>query len=328
MAITVDDKQVQVFDRSLLYISLHRNESLFYEEDLSGYCRALIEAGTDRLIVNAEMMQTLKHIVPEIPLLCIASHKHQKYQSHDCHILNVVLSELTKLTEKIKRMKKKERAAITAVCLSDFDMPEYEKYQKSVSQFKSHFPDIAIGISPGNAHHTGAAAVTEIAGSFDFVIGSFAGAFPFYKDAPLEEIFLAANVFSDKEENHVPLRNLQYIKKMYENIAQTKIDKQKSVIGDHIFYYESAIHADGIEKNPKTYEPFTPESVGLKRKMFVGKHSGVKSIEKKIFELSLNVHDDCLEHIKEKVKQTCLIKKGHLDDEAFSLIVQDCLICR
>lgn len=48
----------------------------------------------------------------------------------------------------------------------------------------------------------------------------------------------------------------------------------KAIVGQNAFAHESGIHAHGILKNPATYEPFTPEEVGWKRKLVVGKHSG------------------------------------------------------
>ncbi len=42
----------------------------------------------------------------------------------------------------------------------------------------------------------------------------------------------------------------------------------------NMFAHESGIHADGVIKNPKTYEIFSPDEVGLVRQIVVGKHSG------------------------------------------------------
>ena len=48
----------------------------------------------------------------------------------------------------------------------------------------------------------------------------------------------------------------------------------KAIVGDNIFAHESGIHAHGVLENPQTYEPFSPDEVGWKRRLVVGKHSG------------------------------------------------------
>ena len=56
-----------------------------------------------------------------------------------------------------------------------------------------------------------------------------------------------------------------------------------------MFAHESGIHADGVIKNPKTYEVFTPEEVGLERQIVVGKHSGSRTIEMKFAEYGIAI---------------------------------------
>ena len=56
-----------------------------------------------------------------------------------------------------------------------------------------------------------------------------------------------------------------------------------------MFAHESGIHVDGIIKNPKTYEVFTPEEVGLVRQIVVGKHSGSRTVEMKFAEYGMEI---------------------------------------
>ena len=59
----------------------------------------------------------------------------------------------------------------------------------------------------------------------------------------------------------------------------------KAIVGDNMFAHESGIHADGAIKNPKNYEAFDPDVVGLQRQIVIGKHSGKAGIIKKFKEL-------------------------------------------
>jgi homocitrate synthase NifV len=61
----------------------------------------------------------------------------------------------------------------------------------------------------------------------------------------------------------------------------------KAIIGKDIFSHESGIHVDGVTKNPQLYEPFSPEEVGVARKLVIGKHSGTAAIQYKLSEWKL-----------------------------------------
>ncbi len=71
--------------------------------------------------------------------------------------------------------------------------------------------------------------------------------------------------------------------------AGRTIPAWKPIVGSNIFAHESGIHADGVLKNPKTYEIFPPDEVGLERQIVVGKHSGSKTIEMKLAEYGIEV---------------------------------------
>jgi homocitrate synthase NifV len=63
----------------------------------------------------------------------------------------------------------------------------------------------------------------------------------------------------------------------------------KPVVGSNMFSHESGIHVDGIIKNPRTYEVFSPEDVGLARQIVVGKHSGSRAIGLKFAEYGIEI---------------------------------------
>jgi homocitrate synthase NifV len=46
------------------------------------------------------------------------------------------------------------------------------------------------------------------------------------------------------------------------------------IVGENVFAHESGIHAKGMLKDGSTFEPFSPEEVGNKRRYVIGKHSG------------------------------------------------------
>jgi homocitrate synthase NifV len=60
-------------------------------------------------------------------------------------------------------------------------------------------------------------------------------------------------------------------------VGVTEADR-RPVVGRRIFHVESGVHVDGILKNPVCYEPFPPETVGGRRLIRLGKHSGMANI--------------------------------------------------
>jgi len=71
--------------------------------------------------------------------------------------------------------------------------------------------------------------------------------------------------------------------------AGRTIPAWKPVVGSNMFAHESGIHVDGVIKNPRTYEIFSPEEVGLARQIVVGKHSGSRTVELKFAEYGIEI---------------------------------------
>lgn len=53
-----------------------------------------------------------------------------------------------------------------------------------------------------------------------------------------------------------------------------QIDPHRPLLGNDIFTCETGLHLMGLQKNPKTYEPFAPERIGASRKLLYGAKSG------------------------------------------------------
>jgi len=127
---------------------------------------------------------------------------------------------------------------------------------------------------------------------------SFAGAGGY---ASLEEILLALRI-SIRHKPNLDLSVLQDLKKLYEEITGVVIAPNKAVLGYKIFMVEAGIHADGLLKNPITYEPYDPKIVGAKRTIVVGKHSGKKAVKMKLSERGINVTDSEMNDIIKKIQ--------------------------
>jgi len=148
---------------------------------------------------------------------------------------------------------------------------------------------------------------------------SFAGAGGY---ACLEEILLALRI-SIRHKPNLDLSVLQDLKKLYQEITGVNIAPNKAVLGDKIFMVEAGIHADGLLKNPITYEPYDPKIIGAKRTIVVGKHSGTKAVKMKITELGMKVADSEIKDIISSIQDKSMEYGRSLTDvELYDIICE------
>jgi len=87
-----------------------------------------------------------------------------------------------------------------------------------------------------------------------------------------------------------------------------------------MFRHESGIHADGALKNPKTYEAFLPEEVGLERQIVIGKHSGTASVRSKFVEFGIHMSEHQAAEILPKIRSYTVSMKRPLFDKELMYI--------
>jgi 2-isopropylmalate synthase len=82
------------------------------------------------------------------------------------------------------------------------------------------------------------------------------------------------------------------------------IPPTQPVVGDNAFSHESGIHSHGVIKNAATFEPgiMTPEMVGHRRRLTLGKHVGRHAVRQMLCDAHIDPSDEQLDVIVEKVK--------------------------
>ncbi|MBM3707263.1 MAG: homocitrate synthase [Actinobacteria bacterium] len=88
----------------------------------------------------------------------------------------------------------------------------------------------------------------------------------------------------------------------------------KPVVGANLFVYESEIRASTVMKEPKTFELFRPEDVGLERKIIIGKNSGVNTLIQKLKGLGFKIAQKEAEELSESIREKALAFKRALFD--------------
>jgi homocitrate synthase NifV len=94
--------------------------------------------------------------------------------------------------------------------------------------------------------------------------------------------------------------------------SRSVVPPWQPVVGSNVFAHESGIHAKGVLKNPRTFEPYAPEEVGATRRMVIGKHSGRAAIKSVLLEQGIECDDDLLQLCLERVREASIGKGGEV----------------
>jgi len=141
-------------------------------------------------------------------------------------------------------------------------------------------------------------------------------------NAALEEVAMALRLIM----NHTVDLETNKFRGLSELVAKASardIPKWKAIVGRSVFAAESGIHADGLLKNPITYEAFSPEEVGLTRQIVIGKHSGKHAIANKFKEYGIELDDELATEILIRVRSEAIKLKRALFDKELMLIYQE-----
>ncbi|WP_159790780.1 homocitrate synthase [Sodalinema gerasimenkoae] len=97
-------------------------------------------------------------------------------------------------------------------------------------------------------------------------------------NAALEEVVVAMRRLQGWDFGIDSRQLLRLSRTVQQWIQGGRLPPWKAIVGENIFTHESGIHADGILKNPQTYEPFPPQWLGTQHQIRIGKHSGRRAI--------------------------------------------------
>jgi len=139
-------------------------------------------------------------------------------------------------------------------------------------------------------------------------------------NADLVETVMSLNAIYGLKTN-IKTERLFEMAKLIERITGIPIPVTKPVVGENAFSHESGIHTHGVMVRSDTFEPgiMTPEMVGHRRRIVLGKHTGKHSIEKKLSEIGMSPSKEELEEILERIKELGASGKRVTDDDLFSI---------
>ncbi|MFA9515695.1 (R)-citramalate synthase [Halopenitus sp. H-Gu1] len=134
----------------------------------------------------------------------------------------------------------------------------------------------------------------------DFVHATVNGVGERAGNVALEEVAIALDRCYDIET--VDLEQLYRLARTVSDATGVSLPPNKAVCGTNAFAHESGIHTDGTLKDGAMYEPYPPETVGRERRLVLGKHAGRAGVSAALSEHGVDVTDDQLASIVERVK--------------------------
>ncbi len=299
------------------------------KEDLHTFCQLLFSLGVDAIELSKKAYERMEYL-PENQkfILNIDLLEEKEYypgfyryvsrqsSAEDYFICELQMNDAREIV-KLKTLKSCKEIRIVGLD----DLMCCDSYEKILQEIIDFLPKSSVILNPENTYGCASALALQWATEFGSnITTSFAGC---KNNAATEEVIVALRL-AIRYKITRDLSMLPELKRLYEKFVNKKIGNKKPVIGSGIFKVEAGIHADGINKNPATYEAFEPSIVGCKTELVIGKHSGTKAVKLKLKELNLPVPSDhIIEKILDLVKEDCTNRRSSLSDTEFVGIVRE-----
>lgn len=120
-------------------------------------------------------------------------------------------------------------------------------------------------------------------------------------NAPLSSAVAVLKDYVPEVKTSVVEKSLYSVSKLVETFSGFRIPANKPVVGENVFTQTAGIHADGDKKNKLYFNDLIPERFGRKRIYALGKTSGKANIENNLLQLGINLSDEDLKKVTQRV---------------------------
>lgn len=141
-------------------------------------------------------------------------------------------------------------------------------------------------------------------------------------NSPLEEVVMVAKHLL-KIDMGIDTQRFRELAEYVARASGRTIPEWKPIVGSNCFAHEAGIHTDGVMKFLSNYEPYSPEEVGMSRKIIIGKHSGRHTIKEILRSKGIDVDDSTASQLLEIVRATSIGLKRSLSENELIYIYQD-----
>ena len=143
-------------------------------------------------------------------------------------------------------------------------------------------------------------------------------------NAPMASTIAVINDFLPEIKMGVNEKVLYTVSKLVENFSGVMIPANRPIIGANVFTQTAGIHADGDNKKNLYFSELMPERFGRTRKYALGKASGKANIQKNLQELGLQLNDEDLKKVTQRIIELG-DKKEVVTKEDLPYIISDVL---
>jgi len=194
-----------------------------------------------------------------------------------------------------------------------------------VSEIKTRYPNLHFDFHAHNDYDLSVSNVMEaLKAGADGLHLTVNGMGERAGNAPLASVVAVINDFMPNIETTVNEEALFTVSKLVETFSGFMIPANKPVIGANVFTQTAGIHADGDNKKNLYFNDLLPERFGRKRKYALGKSSGKANIQKNLQELGLQLNDQELKMVTERIIELG-DKKQVVTKEDLPYIISDVL---
>jgi isopropylmalate/homocitrate/citramalate synthase len=140
-------------------------------------------------------------------------------------------------------------------------------------------------------------------------------------NAATEEVAMALEVLYGVRTG-LDLPRLTAVSALVAELSGVPMQPNKAVVGENAFRHEAGMVVAGVLQDPFTAEPYAPEIVGQRRRILIGKKSGLVSIDYKVKEMGLAIPEGLYPELLTQVKQAAVKKRGALTDAEFKALAE------
>jgi len=131
-------------------------------------------------------------------------------------------------------------------------------------------------------------------------------------NASLEEVVMNLVTRKDyyKKNLNINTKLLCPVSNLVRDLTGLAVQRNKAIVGKNAFAHEAGVHQAGVIACKDTYEIIKAENVGwVGENLVIGKHSGKNAVKKVLLDNGVEVNDEKLKEITNKVKTLADAKK-------------------
>jgi len=194
-----------------------------------------------------------------------------------------------------------------------------------VKEIKDLYPNLHFDFHAHNDYDLGVAnAISGVKAGADGLHLTINGMGERAGNAPMGSTVAVINDFMPEVTVGVNEKFLYTISKLVENFSGIMIPPNKPIIGANVCTQTAGIHADGDNKKNLYFSDLMPERFGRTRKYALGKSSGKANIQKNLQELGLQLNDEDLKKVTQRIIELG-DKKEVVTKEDLPYIISDVL---